>query len=61
MSILHWHWLAVLILGLAVVVVVVPLCAVGVILLIRRAERLIYGKHEHSAEELARRWKGDER
>jgi hypothetical protein len=61
MNILHWHWLAVLIFGLAVVVVVAPLCAVGVILLIRRAERLIYGKHEHSAEELSRRWKGDER
>jgi hypothetical protein len=48
------HWLALVVIGLAVV-------AVGVILLIRRAERLIYGKHEHSAEELARRWKGDER
>ena len=44
------HWLAVAIIGLVLV-------AGGVILLIRRAERLIYGKHDKSAEELARRWK----
>lgn len=47
------HWVALVVIGLAVV-------AGGVILLIRRAERLIYGKHDKSAEELARRWKEEQ-